>query len=541
MMEYNGIVVDIVNKTRFKGKVTVDGGIIKSIEKFDNAENCYILPGFVDSHIHIESSMLSPQNFATEAVKHGTVAVVSDPHEIANVLGVDGVDYMIDDSKKSPMKFYFGAPSCVPATDFENSGARLDTYEVDELLKRDDIYFLSEMMNFLGVVKKDTEVMRKIQSAKLANKKIDGHGPGLRGIDLKKYIEAGIQTDHECFSYEEAVEKINLGMKIQIREGSAARNFDNLYKLIDDYPDMVMLCSDDLHPDDLVKGHINLLIEKSLNKGLDLFNILRAVIYNPIMHYDLSVGMLQVGDNADFVIVKDLMKLKIQKTIIDGEEVYNNGSVLIQPEKPRVLNNFYTNKVDKDSFKIEKIGTKAKVIEIIDGELVTRQSVFKLNPKERFVSSDIENDILKISVINRFSKESPSVGLVKGFNLKRGGLISSIAHDSHNIIAVGTEDDILKELVLWVQDKKGGIAIHDGNAIFGLSLPIAGIISDLTAIEAAEKYRDLNTKVKALGSQLRAPFMTLAFMSLLVIPELKIGNKGLFDVNSFCYTNMFVD
>jgi len=541
MKEYSGTIIDIITKTSFKAKLEIENGIIKNVQKCDEVEDCFILPGFIDSHIHIESSMLSPQNFAAEAIKYGTVAVVSDPHEIANVLGVKGVDFMIRDGEKVPMKFFFGAPSCVPATNFESSGARLDSSDVEQLLKREDIYFLSEMMNYPGVIYKDEEVINKLMAAKKLGKKVDGHGPGLIGEDLKIYVRSGIDTDHECFTYEEALEKIKLGMKIQIREGSAARNFESLYKLVDDYPEMVMLCSDDLHPDDLVKGHINLLIKRSLDKGLNLYNILRAVIYNPIKHYNLNVGMLQIGDPADLVVVNNLREFKVLKTVIDGVEVCEKGKIKFNVGNPDKVNNFYLNKIDESFFKLKKKAKHAKIIDIIDGELVTKQSVFRLDTKLKYIESDVEQDVLKISVVNRYMEEKPSLGLIRGFNLKRGGMVSSIAHDSHNIIVVGTNDKIMLELVEWTQENKGGIAVHDGEKIYGLPLPIAGIISELPASDVAEKYAYLDTKVKEIGSRLRAPFMTLSFMALLVIPDIKIGNKGLFDGKRFEHTNIFVD
>ena len=540
MKEYSGNIVDIVYKKIYKGRITIKGNKILCIEKTEDGDDCFIVPGFVDSHIHIESSMLSPGNFAAEVVKHGTVAVVSDPHEIANVLGVDGVDFMIKDAAKSPLKFYFGAPSCVPATDFESSGAKLDAATVKELLGREDIYFLSEMMNFPGVINNDPEVHRKLEAARLNNKLVDGHGPGLKGEDLKKYVSAGVHTDHECFTYEEAVDKINLGMIVQIREGSAARNFENLYKLIDEFPDNIMLCSDDLHPDDLIKGHINLLVKKALDKGLDLFNVLRAAIYKPIKHYNLPVGLLQDGDNADFIIVNNLKDFDVLETIIDGEAVYSNNKVLFEAFKPETPNKFYRNPISESSFKIESKGDKVRVIKVLEGELITKQFFTVPNSINNFIESDISNDILKVSVVNRYEKERPSVGLINGFNFKKGGIVSSIAHDSHNIIVVGVNDKVLSELVSWVQQNKGGIAVHDGNKIYGLPLPLAGIISDLSAVEVAISYAELDKKIRKLGSELRAPFMTLAFMALLVIPELKIGNKGLFDVTKFAFTNLFV-
>ncbi len=539
MEEYSGNIVDIVSRRIYKGKLIVKENLIHSIEECDTVGNNFIVPGFVDSHIHIESSMLSPGNFAAEVVKHGTVAVVSDPHEIANVLGIEGVNYMINDAAKSPMKFYFGAPSCVPATDFESSGAKLDSKLVGDLLSRDDIFFLSEMMNFPGVIHGDPEVHRKLEAARKNNKKVDGHIPGIKGADLKKYVEGGIHTDHECFTYEEAVEKINLGMIVQIREGSAARNFENLYKLIDEFPEKVMLCSDDLHPDDLIKGHINLLIKKALDKNLDFFNVLRAAIYRPIMHYNLPVGMLQKGDPADFLVINNLKDFDVLETIIEGKTVFAKNEVLFRSVKPGTPNKFFKNFIDKTSFEIRDKGKNIRVIRVLDGELITEQFLAKPNVQNDKIESDVRKDILKISVVNRYEEEKPSIGFINGFKLERGGIVSSIAHDSHNIIVAGVNDEVLVKLVKWVQKNKGGVAVYDGNKIYGLPLPIAGIISDLSAKEVANIYADLDERIKKLGSTLRAPFMTLAFMALLVIPELKIGNKGLFDVSNFKFTDLF--
>lgn len=536
---YKGNIVDPVAKTIFKGELVLEKGIVKSIEKKDVEESVYILPGLIDSHIHIESSMLTPQNFSRMAVKHGTVATVSDPHEIANVLGEEGIEYMIRNARGAEIKIFFGVPSCVPATDFESSGAKIDSLAVRRLLKRDDLYFLSEMMNYPGVIHQDEEVMQKMLAAKENNKKIDGHAPGLTGNDLQVYCEAGITSDHECFSADEALEKIRNGMMIQIREGSAAKNFNSLFPLLNKYPDRIMLCSDDLHPDDLIKGHVNLLFKRAVSSGVEMFSALRALTVNPVNHYSLPVGLLQLGDPADLIIVDNLKDFNILKTIIDGKLVYDSKLDLSLPKQQELKNSFYRNHVVEKDIVVCDRAKKIKVIDIIDGELITRSRIAEPKVVDGNVVQDMENDILKIVVQNRYEKEKPATGFIGGFQIKSGGLVSSIAHDSHNIIALGTNDRIIIELINWINEHNGGIAVHAEGKITGLELPVAGIISDRPAEEVAKIYSAIETKAKELGCNLKSPFMTLSFMSLLVIPELKLGNKGLFDVNKFQFTSLF--
>lgn len=539
MKKYSGKIIDPLSREMFSGSINVENGVIKKINRESCDEDNYILPGFVDAHIHIESSMLTPQNFSRIAVKYGTVAVISDPHEIANVLGVKGVEYMIKNASKASLKFFFGAPSCVPATQFEKSGAIIGPEEIEKLLRRKDVYFLSEMMNYPGVIYEDEEIIEKLNLAKKYKKNIDGHAPGLNGENLKLYVKHNISTDHECFSYEEAIEKIEMGMNIQIREGSAAKNFEALYPLISEYNDRVMLCSDDLHPDDLIKGHINLLLKKALEKGIDFFDALQVVSVNPVKHYKVDVGLVQEGDRADFIIVKDLNDFEIEKTIINGNVVYDCNKELGEEKLQDRINVFVQNDSHKDNYKVPAEKSIIKVIEIIDGELITRKAIHEVKIENGFIEPDLGKDLLKIVVQNRYVKEKPAIGFIKGFKLKRGGLVSTIAHDSHNIICVGTNDNNISELISWVNKNEGGIAVHDGDNIIGLELGIAGIISDKAIEEVAEKYSELDKIVKAMGSELMAPFMTLSFMALLVIPELKIGNAGLFDVEKFSYTSLF--
>ena len=537
--EITGNIVDIFHEAIYPGIVRITNGIITDIERIDKVVENYILPALVDAHIHIESSMVTPAHFAEAAVRHGTVATVSDPHEIANVLGLEGVEYMIRNGKSVPFKFYFGAPSCVPATGFETSGAVLDADLVNQLLQREDIYFLSEMMNFPGVLHKDAEVMEKLNSARRNHKKIDGHAPGLTGEDLDAYISAGIQTDHECTTYTEAREKIEKGMIIQIREGSAARNFEKLYPLIDEFPEQVMLCSDDLHPDDLVKGHLDILLRKGIAKGLNVFNLIKAISKNPVFHYHLNVGMLRIDDFADMVVVHDLVDFKISSTFINGVRVFDGVRLNFKAGIQETPNNFLGNQPKPADLSITAKKGRIRVIEARDGELITGTYFVQPKVKDGLVLQDIENDILKIAVVNRYKPEKPAVGFIHNFGLTRGALASSIAHDSHNIIVVGTNDQEMLEIIEWINQNRGGIAIHDGMKITGLPLPVAGIISDMPADETARRYAYIDKLAKLSGTTLRAPFMTLSFMALLVIPELKIGNQGLFDVNHFAFTSLF--
>jgi adenine deaminase len=535
-----GQIVDVVNKIIFQGEIIVEGSKIKEIIRKETNNKNYILPGLIDSHVHVESSMLIPEQFARFAVKHGTVAVVSDPHEIANVLGVEGINFMVENSKKSEIKFFFGAPSCVPATSFETSGAVIDSGEIQKLLERSDIYFLSEMMNYPGVLFKDSEVIKKINSAKRLNKKIDGHAPGLREEQIKIYADAGISTDHECTTIEEAELKIQNGIKIQIREGSAAKNFETLYPLIDRYPDSLMLCTDDSHPDDLEEKHINDLIKRGLKKGLNLFNLLRAATLNPVRHYNIPVGLLQKNDFADFIIIDNFENFNILDVFVDGKSVKNKKENYGKSEVP--INRFERKTISKTDLKIKNLGENILVICAFDGDLITQKLIVKVNKNTEFIESEIENDILKIVVVNRYENQSkPVVGFIKNFGLKTGAIGGSVAHDSHNIIAIGTNDEDLEKVINEIIEIKGGIAVSNLDKIDFLELPFAGLMSDDEPEKVANQYKKLNKiAVNDLGSTLKNPFMTLSFMALLVIPELKIGDKGLFDAEKFVLTNLFV-
>jgi len=533
--------VDIHNREIYPASVDIEDGRIASVKKADATPEVYMLPGFIDAHVHIESSMVTPVAFAYQAVKHGTVGVVTDPHEIANVLGEAGVDFMIENGELTPLKIMFGAPSCVPATGFESSGARIDVASINALLDRKGIGYLSEMMNFPGVIHNDAEVLKKIEIAREKGLPVDGHAPGLIGDDLKRYVDAGISTDHECFSLEEAEEKIEAGMKILIREGSGAKNYKALRPLIKSHPGKIMFCTDDLHPDDLLEGHINKLVFRAIKEGYNLYDVLRAASRNAVEHYQLETGLLREGDPADFILIDSFEQGNIIATYINGEKVFSEGRTHFDQVQSGTPNHFETGKISTADLQVSARGILLRTIEAIDGELITKSKTMKALIKDGFVIPDPERDLLKIVVVNRYRQCDPSVAFIHGFGLKQGALVSSIGHDSHNIICVGASDEAIAEAINWVIDHKGGIAMHDGEKVLGLPLEIAGIISVKTVKEAAEKYKELSKNAKVLGSGLTAPFMTLAFMSLLVIPELKLSDQGLFDGSNFSFTSLFID
>lgn len=537
-MIIQGNIVDVKNKRIYKGTVEVVDGKIKEIREVNHSQENFIIPGFVDAHIHIESSMLVPSEFAKIAVTHGTVATVSDPHEIANVLGVKGVDFMIENGKKVPLKFNFGAPSCVPATSFESAGAIIDSDDIKLMMENPDIKYLAEMMNYPGVLFDDEEVLKKIQHAKNNNKPIDGHAPGLRGDDVTKYISAGITTDHECFTYEEALEKLQKGMKVIIREGSAAKNFEALIDLLPDHFENMMFCSDDKHPDDLLVGHINQLCERAVSKGVNVFKVLQAACINPVKHYNLDVGLLEKGDDADFIVVDSLEKFNVLQTYINGELVSENGESFVKSVDFEVLNNFDTDKKNVTDFEFKSSAEKIRVIEALDGELVTNE--IEVNPliKDGNLVSNTQNDVLKMTVVNRYKNAEPSIAFIKNFGLKEGAIASSVGHDSHNIIAVGVSDEAICRAVNLLIENRGGVCAVTKSEEKIVSLPVAGIMSDKSAEEIGKSYAELDKMAKQMGSTLRAPYMSLSFMALLVIPSLKLSDKGLFDGNTFKFTSL---
>lgn len=534
-----GKIVDVVSGQIFPGRVEVAAGLIKSVVPDDNAEGPWILPGLIDAHVHIESSMLLPSEFARLAVVHGTTATVSDPHEIANVLGKRGIKFMISNGGKVPFRFNFGAPSCVPATPYETSGAVLDAADVDEILSWPEIKYLSEMMNFPGVLNSDPEVMKKLASAKKYGKPVDGHAPGLDGEAARAYAMAGITTDHECFTIDEALDKINAGMKVLIREGSAARNFDELIPLISDFPNMIMFCSDDKHPDDLVGGHINLLIKRALKAGFPFMNVLRACTLNPVVHYRLNSGLLQAGDLADFILIDNPDDFNVLATYVGGQKVAESGKTLIQRVEEEVINAFDARRITPADLEVVALSAGIKVQQALEGQLITVKKLAKPRIADGKVVSDVSADILKMMVMNRYSAAAPAIDFVSGFGLTRGAIASTVAHDSHNIIAVGADDESMTRAVNLLVESKGGISFVDGEKEWLLPLPVAGLMSDKDGYEVARLYSSINAEVTGSGSALAAPFMTLSFMALLVIPALKLSDKGLFDGTTFSFTTLF--
>ncbi|MCB0508255.1 MAG: adenine deaminase [Bacteroidetes bacterium] len=541
-MQVKSNYIDLFNQQIFPAQLNIENGKIKSIDKIDEQLETYILPGFVDAHVHIESSMLVPTEFAKKAVIHGTVATVSDPHEIANVLGKAGVYYMIENGNKCPFKFNFGAPSCVPATSFETAGAELTTEDIEELMSRDDINYLAEMMNYPGVLMRDKLVMDKIAVAQKYNKPVDGHAPGLTGEDAINYIQAGISTDHECFTFEEAKFKLEHGMKVLIREGSAAKNFDALIDLLHDYPNHIMFCSDDKHPDDLMLGHINLLVQRALEKGINLFHVLRAACVNPVLHYKLNVGLLRENDSADFIIINNLEQFQILETYIDGKLVAQHNNSLIETQPEKVINHFSIQPKNENQFQCQLTSNKVRAIEVLDGQLITKTHIgnVRLDEAGNFLSN-IEDDILKIAVVNRYQEQPIAVACIKNFGLKCGALASSVAHDSHNIIVVGVDDKSICNAVNAIIEQKGGLSVADGDHTNVLPLPVAGLMSTDSCEVVAEKYTELVKAAKALGCTLHSPFMSLSFMALLVIPSLKLSDKGLFDGDTFQFCNLNIE
>jgi len=544
MKRISGKLVDILNREIYPVEITVADGRILHIKKTDYAEDQYLLPGFIDAHIHIESSMLVPAEFAKIAVTHGTVATVSDPHEIANVCGIPGIEFMIANAGQSPLKFNFGAPSCVPATPFETAGAVLDTADIDHLLQKPEIRYLAEMMNFPGVLAGDDLVMSKIAVAKKYNKPVDGHAPGLRGEDAGRYIAAGISTDHECFTAEEALDKLQKGMLVLIREGSAARNFDALVGLMKLYPKKMMFCSDDKHPDELVKGHINLLVKRAVAYGIDLFDVLYAACILPALHYKLDTGLLQEGHPADFIMVKDLESFDVMATYINGTMVFDGRQALFTPPPVIPVNNFNIDPLQPGDFLIPNPAdnrVSCRIIDALNGQIVTGSSTAGLPvTDEGYIMPDPAQDIIKICVVNRYKKTPVAKAFVRNFGVKSGALASSVAHDSHNIVVAGTDDDSICMAVNGIIEHKGGISFSDGRNMLVMPLPVGGLMTTTSAEETARLYEMLDQAVKNAGCRLDAPFMTLSFLALPVIPSLKITDKGLFDVDRFAFTTLAI-
>lgn len=540
-MKLQAQVIDVFSKRIFPAQLTIENGRLKSIEEIASVPARYILPGFVDAHVHIESSMLVPSEFARLAVAHGTVATVSDPHEIGNVLGVKGVEFMIDNAATVPLKFNFGAPSCVPATPFETAGAVISAADIDYLLSKPEVKYLAEMMNWPGVLHRDGLVMDKIKVAQKHGKPVDGHAPGLKGAQAAHYISAGIVTDHECFTLEEALDKLKHGMKILIREGSAARNFEALIPLMKDHAGQLMFCSDDKHPDDLVEGHINWLVLRALQKGHDLFDVLTAACVNPVLHYGLNVGLLRPGDPADFIVVDNLDTFNVLETWIDGAKVAENGQALFTTLPCAPINHFSCQPKQPSDFRLSIAGARVRVIDALDGQLITRESWLDTSLLDTVTQSAPDHNVLKFAVVNRYSDQPPAVAYIRNFGLKNGAIASTVGHDSHNILCVGVSDDAICEAVNLVIKHQGGVAAVGNGSAQVLPLPVAGLMAVEDGKTVGRQYQAIDRMAKSLGSTISAPFMTLSFMALLVIPALKLSDKGLFDGEKFEFVDLFDD
>ncbi len=528
-----GNILNVFTEEIYPAEIIIENGIIKCVKPIEGKFEDLILPGFIDAHIHIESSMLTPSRFAEAVVPHGTTSVVSDPHEIANVMGLDGIRYMMDDAASVPLRVFFTAPSCVPATPFETSGAILGTYEIEKLLKNDEIVALGEMMNFPGVLGDDPVVMGKIQIAKKHKKPIDGHSPLLSGDDLCKYIGAGISTDHECTTKEEALEKKRLGMKIMLREGSSAKNLEDLIAAGCDF-----IVSDDKHPGDLLIGHVDQMLKKAVEFGLDPIEAVKMVTVNPATHYDLNTGSIAPGRAADFVFVDGLENFNVKKVFIGGNLVAEEGKALFSVKPLELETTFRLSKKKPSDFEIfsQKKKEKVRVIDVIEGQLLTERSEAVLSVVDGKIKPDVENDILKIAVVERYGHNRMANAFVRGFELQKGAIASSVAHDSHNIIVVGTNSKDMADAVNILAENNGGLVAASTGNYYSLKLPIAGLMSTKKAEEVSSELELLHEMVREMGCKLDSPFMMMSFMALLVIPKLKISDMGLFDVEKFQFT-----
>ncbi len=530
-----GNVVNPFTEEIYPAEINMQDGVIECVKQIEGNFNQYVLPGFIDAHIHIESSMLTPSRFAEAVVPHGTTSVVSDPHEIANVLGIDGIKYMIKDASLVPLNVFFTAPSCVPATPFETSGAVIGSNKIDELLKDDEIVALGEMMNFPGVLTGDSEVIAKIKAAKTYKKPVDGHAPLLTGNDLCKYIAAGISTDHECTIPGEVIEKRKLGMKVMLRQGSSAKNLADLIGAGGDF-----IVSDDKHPEDLLKGHIDLMLREAVELGEDPVEALKMVTINPAAHYNLDTGLIAPGRAADIVVVDDLRNFNVKEVYIGGNIAAREGKALFGFKPLELESTFKINHKKAEDFEIlsSQKEEKVRVIDVVEGQLLTEESEATLQVANGKIESDVKNDILKIAVLERYGHNWMTNAFIHGFGLKKGAIASSVAHDSHNIIAVGTNPQNMADAVNRLVDNNGGLVAAVDGHYHSLRLPIGGLMSTESAEDVALKLEKLHHFLKSMGCKLASPFMTMSFLALLVIPKLKISDRGLFDVEKFDFVDV---
>ncbi len=536
-----GNLVDVVKDKMYPATVYIENGIIAKVEENNESYSTYILPGIIDSHIHIESTLLTPEHYAREAVRHGVIGAVADPHEIANVLGTKGVDFMIENGNRTPFYFWFGAPSCVPSTPLEPAGAKLGPEEIEELLSRKDVHFLAEMMDYPGVIGSEKEVMSKIASANKHGKPIDGHAPMMSSSDVKQYAAAGISTDHECTTVEEAIEKMSLGMKVLIREGSAARNFDALHPIIASHPRQVMFCCDDMPAETLLEDYLPGSIRKAIGYGYNPLDVIRCASMNVAKHYAIPAGMLQEGDSADFIEIDSLSTFNILKTVIKGNVVFDQNEAAPSPldSTVEVINRFDCEKISIEEIQVKATGKRIKVIDCVCGDLLTETHLSTPKTENGYIISNPEEDVLKLVAINRYCPKEISVGFIRGIGIKNGAMATSISHDNHNLVVVGVSDaDIVKATNLLIENK-GGMVVTSGNKTEVLQLEIAGLMTHRPAKTVAHIQEQIKSLVSEMGSELEDPFLTLSFMSLIVIPKIKLSSKGLFDVTKFEFTSLF--
>lgn len=534
-----------------KKQPKLQDGLITRIESLgpEDPKLDYLLPGFIDAHVHIESSMLLPSEFGRMAVRHGTIASISDPHEIANVLGIKGVEFMLANSEKTPFHVYFGAPSCVPATPFETAGADISLADIDSLFASGKVKYLSEMMNFPGVLSQSKEVVDKLKLAQQYGFPIDGHAPGLVGKRSLQYAQAGISTDHECTTIDEARDKIEAGMKILIREGSAARDFSNLHPLISEHPDKVMFCSDDKHPDELFHSHINQLVKEAVALGHCVFDVLQCACITPVKHYQLPLGTLLEGEVMNAVLVENLTDFNVKSTWLAGVKVAEFGVSLLASVSEQAINCFKAKPVTSELLEIRAKTGKIRVIDVFEGKLFTREKIIETDllkcrqvdsQQMLLLEANPKNNIAQLSVLNRYQDAKPANAFVTGSGIQSGAIASTVAHDSHNIIAIGCDSQSIQRAINTVIELKGGICVVSEEGVKSLSLPVAGLMSLEKGEIIAEQYAQLDQLAKALGFTLTAPFMTLSFLALLVIPELKLSDKGLFDGRDFSFKQINV-
>lgn len=522
------------------GDIAVANGLIAGVGKYDgkteiDVSGKLVLPGFIDAHIHLESSMVTPAEFAKAVVAHGTTTVITDPHEITNVMGIDGVEYMIQASQNLPIDVHFMMPSCVPATEIDESGAELDCKDIDLYLDNKKVLGLAEMMNYVGVINGDKNVLSKIVTSQAHHKKIDGHAPELSGNDLNAYIAAGVYSDHECSTFENALEKLRKGQFIMIREGTAAHNLKALMPLLtQQYYSRCMFATDDKHPSDLLYGgHIDYIVKQALKNGVDPIVALKTATHHAARYFLLNnKGAIASGYLADIVVVDNLEDFNVEtvfkrgKLVFDGEVKDFSAPTVDEKLAEKCFDTFHLDSVTPSSFKVDgKLG----LIGLVGGELLTRN----LGTADKI---DVENDILKIACIERHKGTNHiGVGYVKGYSLKSGAVATSVAHDSHNIITVGCNDDDIAVAVNAIKDSKGGIAVVDNGKIKALlELPIAGLMSDEPLTTVNEKLENAKSSAYELGADKSIdPFMTLSFLSLPVIPSLRITTKGVFDAENW--------